>query len=293
MWAQIVGKVKLELTPFLNEWWNVTFAVTARGLSTGLIPFGQRMFQVDFDFVDHRLTLDVSDGRSRSMPLVARSVAEFYDEFMAMLESLGIQVTITTHPVEVDNQIPFDEDRVHADYDPVFVNRCWRILLGVTRLLERYRTPFVGKSSPVHFWWGSFDLATARFSGRPAPPREWPTRWMALGAEQEQALAGFWPGNERLAEPAFVAYTYPEPPGCRTAAIQPDAAYFHPELAEFILPYERVRLAADPDQLILDFYRSTYELGVTLAGWDRQALERPDPRQSVGYGRPSRHRAAG
>ena len=292
MWAQIVGKVKLELTPFLNEWWNVTFAVTARGLSTGLIPFGQRMFQVDFDFVDHRLTLDVSDGRSRSMPLVARSVAEFYDEFMAMLESLGIQVTITTHPVEVDNQIPFDEDRVHADYDPVFVNRCWRILLGVTRLLERYRTPFVGKSSPVHFWWGSFDLATARFSGRPAPPREWPTRWMALGAEQEQALAGFWPGNERLAEPAFVAYTYPEPPGCRTAAIQPDAAYFHPELAEFILPYEKVRLAPDPDRLILDFYRSTYEIGATLAGWDRQALERPDPRPSVGYGRPSRPRAA-
>jgi hypothetical protein len=276
MWAQIVGKVKLELTPFLNEWWNVTFAVTARGLTTATIPFGQRMFQVEFDFIDHRLTVHVSDGNSRSMPLVPRSVADFYVEFMAMLESLGIQVNINTHPVEVDDGIPFETDRVHADYDPLYVNRCWRILLGVSRLLERYRTPFVGKSSPVQFFWGSFDLATTRFSGRPAPPRDWPARWMALGADHEQALAGFWPGNDRLPEPAFVAYTYPEPPGCRTARIFPEAAFFHPELAEFILPYENVRLADDPDQVILDFYRSTYEIGATLAGWDRPALERAD-----------------
>ncbi len=279
MWAQIVGKVKLELTPFLTNWWNVTFAVTARGLTSGMIPCGQRMFQADFDFVAHRLTVVVSDGRSRSMPLAPRSVAAFYQEFMDVLESLGIRVKITTHPVEVNDGIPFEEDKVHADYAPLSVNRWWRILLGVTRLLERYRTPFIGKSSPVQFWWGSFDLATTRFSGRPAPPRQWPARWMALGAESEQALAGFWPGNERLPEPAFVAYTYPEPPGCRTAVIQPDAAYFHPELAEFILPYENVRLAEDPDQLILDFYRSTYDVGATLAGWDRQELERPDPTQ--------------
>jgi Family of unknown function (DUF5996) len=281
MWTQIVGKVKLELTPFLNEWWNVTFAVTARGLTTSLIPFGQRLFQVDFDFIDHRLAIHVSDGNSRSMPLVARSVADFFQEFMANLDSLAIQVKINPHPVEVDSGILFAEDRVHTDYDAVYVRRWWRILLGVTRVLERYRTPFVGKSSPVHFWWGSFDLATTRYSGRPAPPREWPARWMAIGAEQEQAQAGFWPGNDRLPEPAFVAYMYPEPPGCRTAAIQPDAAYFHPELAEFVLPYERVRLAADPDQLILDFYRSTYEVGATLAGWDRPALERPDPTRST------------
>ena len=286
MWMQIVGKVKLELTPFLNEWWNVAFAVTARGLTTSTIPLGQRMFQVDFDFIDHRLAIHVSDGSSRSMPLVVRSVADFYAEFMASLASLGIQVKINTHPVEVDDGIPFEEDREHADYDPLYVTSWWHILLGVTRVLERYRTPFVGKSSPVQFWWGSFDLATARFSGRPAPRRAWPARWMALGADHEQALAGFWPGNNKLPEPAFVAYMYPEPPGCRTASISPDAAFFHPELAEFILPYEKVRLAANPDQLILDFYRSTYEVGATLAGWDRAALERADPQRlgDDGYG---------
>jgi hypothetical protein len=277
MWTQIVGKVKLELTPFLNQWWNVTFAVTARGLTTSTIPFGQRMFQVDFDFIDHRLAIHVSDGRSRCMPLLACSVADFYVEFMSSLESLGIQVKINTHPMEVDNGIPFADDQVHAAYDPAYVNRWWRIMLGVSRLLERYRTPFVGKSSPVQFWWGSFDLATTRFSGRPAPPREWPTRWMALGADQEQNLAGFWPGNDKLPEPAFVAYTYPEPPGCRIAPIRPDAAFFHPELAEFVLPYEKVRQEPDPDQLILDFFRSTYEIGANLAGWDRAALERTPP----------------
>jgi hypothetical protein len=276
MWLQIVGKVKLELTPFLNEWWNVTFAVTARGLTTSTIPYGQRMVQVEFDFIEHRLTIHHSGGASRTMPLQPRSVADFFHEFMSMLQSLGIQVKINPHPVEVENHIPFDEDGVHADYDPLYVNRCWRVLLGLTRLLERYRSPFVGKSSPVQFWWGSFDLATTRFSGRPAPPRDWPARWMAIGAQFEQALAGFWPGNERLPEPAFVAYTYPEPPGCRTAAIQPDGAYFHPELAEFVLPYEKVRQQPDPDQVILDFYRSTYEIGATLAGWDRAALERSD-----------------
>jgi Family of unknown function (DUF5996) len=283
MWTQIVGKVKLELTPFLNQWWNVTFAVTARGLTTSTIPVGQRIFQVDFDFIDHRLAIHVSDGSSRSLPLVACSVADFYREFTSVLESLGIQVKINTHPVEVDNGIRFQDDEVHASYDPLYVTRWWRILLGISRLLERYRSPFVGKSSPVQFWWGSFDLATTRFSGRPAPPRAWPARWMALGADQEQALAGFWPGNDKLPEPAFVAYTYPEPPGCRTAAIYPDAAFFHPELAEFILPYDKVCLAVNPDQMILDFYRSTYEIGATLAGWDRAALERSDSGQSVDY----------
>jgi hypothetical protein len=276
MWTQVVGKVKLALSPFLNEWWNIGFVVTARGLTTSPIPSGQRVFQVDFDFIDHHLAIHVSDGTSRSMPLVARSVAEFFGEFMANLAALGIHVKINTHPVEVDDGIPFEEDRTNHAYDPVYVSRWWRILVGVSRLLERYRTPFVGKSSPVLFFWGSFDLATTRFSGRPAPPRAWPTRWMALGADQEQALAGFWPGNDRLPEPAFVAYTYPEPPGCRTAAIVPDAAFFHPDLAEFVLPYENVRRSTNPDQLILDFYRSTYELGATLAGWDRAALERPD-----------------
>jgi hypothetical protein len=281
MWMQILGKVKLACTPFLNDWWNVAFALTARGVTTSIIPYGQRTFEVSLDFIDHRLAIHVSDGRSMRMSLVARSVADFYHEFMSNLESLGIRVTINPHPVEVDDGIPFAEDREHAEYDAPYATRWWRILLEVNRLLERHRTPFIGKSSPVQFWWGSFDLATTRYSGRPAPAREWPARWMAMAAQQEQALAGFWPGNDRLPEPAFVAYTYPEPPGCRTAAIQPDAAYFHPELAEFILPYEKVRHAADPDQVILDFYRSTYEIGAMLAGWDRSVLERADPLQSV------------
>jgi len=221
------------------------------------------------------------------MALTARTVADFYQEFMAHLDSLDIQASINTHPVEVDNGIPFEADNLHASYDPVVVNRWWRILVGVSRAMERYRTGFVGKSSPVHFFWGSFDLATTRYSGRPAPAREWPTRWMALAAQREQALAGFWPGNERLPEAAFVAYTYPEPAGCRTAAIQPDAAYFHPELAEFILPYDRLRVAPDPDQLILDFYQSTYKIGATLAGWDRATLEASDAIESVSAGGPA------
>ncbi|MBV9893085.1 MAG: hypothetical protein JO020_02835 [Chloroflexi bacterium] len=277
MWTQIVGKVKLELTPFLNDWWNVTLRPTARGLSTSLIPTDTRAFEVNFDFVKHQLLIDVTDGTSRSMLLTARSVADFYQEFTSHLKALGIQVRINTQPMEVDDGIRFEQDHLHADYDPEYVNRWWRILVGVSRALERYRTTFVGKSSPPQFWWGSFDLSSNRYSGKPAPAREWPARWMALAAQDEQALAGFWPGNERVPEPAFVAYFAPEPPGCRTAPIQPDAAYFHPELAEFVLPYTRAREAPDPEQLILDFYQSTYDVNATLAGWDRASLERADP----------------
>jgi Family of unknown function (DUF5996) len=185
MWTQIVGKLKLELSPFLNEWWQVAFTVTARGLTTSTIPFGHRVFQVDFDFIDHRLDIRVSDGGARSLPLLPRSVADFYEEFMAALGQLGIGVQITTNPVEVENTTPFDQDQVHASYDADSVTRYWRILLQTDRLLQSYRSPFVGKSSPVLFWWGTFDLAETRFSGRPAPKREWLARWMALGAGQE------------------------------------------------------------------------------------------------------------
>ncbi|MFL5804335.1 MAG: DUF5996 family protein [Roseiflexaceae bacterium] len=274
MWTQIVGKVKLALAPFLNEWWNVALTVTPRGLTTATIPFGQRVFVVNFDFIDHQLTIQVSDGTSKSMPLIPRSVADFYQEFMAALRALGIEVRINTQPVEVDNLIPFDEDHVHAAYDPTFVTRFWRILVQVDRLLQQYRTPFVGKSSPVLFWWGSFDLAATRFSGRPAPARDWPARWMALAGEQEQASVGFWPGGGKLQTPAFFAYTSPEPPGCREAAIQPDPAFFHPDLSEFILLYDDVRGAAASEQLIMDFFESSYAIGATLGGWDRAALER-------------------
>jgi hypothetical protein len=286
MWTQIVGKVKLELAPFLNEWWEIGFSVTSQGLTTSTIPFGQRVFQVDFDFLDHRLHIRVDDGASRSLLLYPRSVAEFYREFMAALESLGIQTQITTRPVEVDHTIPFDQDHVHASYQPEYVTRWWRILLQLDRILQAYRTPFVGKSSPVLFYWGSFDLAETRFSGRPAPERKWPTRWMALAEDQEAHAVGFWPGSGRLHEPAFFAYTYPEPPGCREAAIEPDAAYYHPDLSEFILPYEQVRKVASPDQIILDFFRSAYEVGARLAGWDRTALEQPDPLARKRRGQP-------
>jgi hypothetical protein len=277
MWTQIVGKVKLELVPFLNEWWQVAFTVTARGLTTSTIPFGHHVFQVDFDLIDHRLDIDLSDGTSRTIALEPRSVADFYRTFMAALEELGIHVQITTNPVEVENTIPFDQDTVHNSYDPEYVTRWWRILLQVDRLLQRYRTPFVGKSSPVLFWWGTFDLSETRFSGRPAPEKEWPARWMTLGADQEHASAGFWPGSGKVQAPAFFAYTYPEPPGCREAAIQPESAFYHLDVSEFILPYEEVRRSPSPGQMILDFFQTTFEVGATLAGWDRAALERPDP----------------
>jgi len=277
MWTQIVGKVKLELNPFLNQWWEVAFFVTARGLTTSTIPFGPRVFEVNFDFVDHRLDIHVADGTSASLSLSPRSVAAFYKEFMGALDSLGIRVEITTSPQEVENTIPFDQDDVHASYDAEYVNRFWRILVQTERLLQQYRTPFVGKSSPILFWWGSFDLSEFRYSGRKAPEREWPKRWMALGAGEEQSGAGFWPGNEKVPEPAFFAYTYPESPGCRVARIQPAAAFFQPDVAEFVLPYEKTRQAEDPDQVIMDFFTSTYEAGATLAGWKRADLEQPDP----------------
>lgn len=280
MWTQIVGKTKLELSPFLNEWWNIAFTVTARGMTTRTIPgpegAAHRVFQMDFNFLDHRLDILVGDGSSRSILLHPRSVADFYHEFMSALSELGIAVQITTMPVEVENPIPFDQDQVHASYDPDSVTRWWRILLQVDRVIQAFRTPFVGKSSPSLFYWGTFDLAEQRFSGRPAPKREWPTRWMALGADQELHEIGFWPGSEKHLEPAFYSFTSPEPAGCRVEPIQPDAAYYHLELSEFILPYEAVRTAAAPDQMLLEFFRSTYEVGATLAGWDRAALERPE-----------------
>ena len=277
MWTQIVGKVKLELVPFLNEWWNVGFFLTARGMTTSTIAFGRRIFQIDFDFLDHRVDILVNDGRSRSLRLFPRSVADFYHEFMAALDSLQIQLKITTSPQEVENTIPFDDDQVHASYDPDAVSRWWQIVLQTDRILQKYRTPFVGKSSPVLFWWGSFDLSETRFSGRAAPERAWPTRWMALGGDQEQSIAGFWPGSKAVREPAFFAYTYPEPPGCREATVRPDAAIYHPDVSEFVLLYEAVRQSSSPEKMILDFFQSTYEVGATLGGWDRGALERPDP----------------
>ncbi len=275
MWTQVVGKVKLELSPFLNHWWNVAFTVTSRGLTTGTIADGTRVFQIDFDFIDHRLNIDVNDGSRQSLTLQPRSVADFYRLVMEALSKLEINVRINTAPQEVDDGIAFEKDTVHKSYDTEYVNRWWRILVQCDRLLQRYRSSFVGKSSPVLFWWGSFDLSESRFSGRAVPKREhYPARWMALGDGHEYANAGFWPGSGKFLAPAFFAYTYPEPPGCREAPIQPEPAGFHPDVSEFILPYDRVRESPDPDKMIMDFFQSTYDVGATLAGWDRASLER-------------------
>ncbi len=286
MWTQIVGKVKLELSPFLNEWWQVAFAVTARGLTTSTIPWGNEVFEVNFDFIDHTLRVLTSGGAVKVVPLIPRPVADFYHEFMTTLHALGIDVNINPHPMEVSNGIRFDQDQVHASYDADPVHRWWRILVQVERVLEKYRSSFIGKSSPIQFWWGSFDLSETRFSGRPAPQREWPkgSRWMRLAGDQEQAESGFWPGSGTIHEPAFYAYTYPEPPGFRSMPVRPDPAFCDPDLGEFILRYEDVRRAAAPEQMILDFFESSYEVGATLAHWDRAVLERRAPQNHSGGG---------
>ena len=282
LWTQVVGKVKLELTPFLNEWWNVAFGVTPRGLTTGPIPAGGGAFAVDFDFVDHALLVRVSDGSSAVLALIPRSVADFYAEFLAALRALGIEVAIDPRPVELPDPIPFDVDHEHASYDPEPVQRWWRIVVQTEQALQRFRSPFVGKSSPVHFFWGSFDLAATRFSGRPAVPPAGTPRFLRLAETQENFSCGFWPGNATmtglaLGEPAFYAYAYPAPPGFETASVRPAAAAYDPSFGEFLLRYEDARRAAAPEQAILGFFRSVYEAAATLGEWDRLALEHTPP----------------
>jgi hypothetical protein len=274
MWSQIVGKVKLALAPFLNEWWEVAFLVTARGLTTSAIPFKDRSFQVNFDFIDHELSIVLDDGNSRTIPLVPQSVADFYNKFMNHLISLGIRVRINTKPVEVENTIPFERDSAHASYDPEFANCFWRILVQADKVFQKYRSPFFGKSSPVHFFWGSFDLAETRFSGRLAPKPQTADRIMRVAMDEEQIAVGFWPGNDQIKTPAFYAYAYPEPPGYKTAELKPGNAYYDKTLGEFLLNYENVRTSAFPERLILDFLQSNYEAGATLGKWDRKVLER-------------------
>jgi hypothetical protein len=279
--TQIAGKVKLALTPFLNEWWNVALHVTPRGLSTGPIPSGAQSFAIDFDFFAHAVVVQTTGGEVATIPLGPRPVAEFYAELMAALRRLGIPVTISPVPSEIPNPIPFSEDRVHAAYDPGYVQRWLRILASTERLLQRFRTPFAGKSSPVNFFWGSFDLCHTRFSGRPAePPASWP-RFMQLAERQENFACGFWPGNitasgVAFGEPAFYAYVYPAPAGIDQARIFPDAAGYNPALGEFVLRYEHARRAPDPDATILAFFQSCYEAATTLAGWDHDSLEQRD-----------------
>lgn len=283
-WLQIVGKVKLALSPFLNEWWNVALVVTARGLATGPIPYRHGAFDIELDFISHTLSIRAADGRVKAIPLLSRSVADFHREFFAALEALEIEVAITPVPVEiVDGAIPFAEDRTHASYDADAVHRWWRILLCTDTVLQRYRTGFTGKSSPIMFFWGSFDLTAVRFSGQPASLPENAPRFMRLAEDEENFACGFWPGNANhagltLGEPAFYAYNFPEPPGFAEASIRPDAAAFNPDLGQFILPYDAVRQAADPDAELLTFFRETYDAAASLAGWDREALDRSEMR---------------
>ena len=277
MWTQIVGKVKLELCPYLNEWWEVALHPTARGLTTLPMPTERGALEMSFDFVDHNLRLNTTAGAVKAMPLIPRSVADFYHELMAALRALGVEVTINTLPDEVEHPIPCDQDHVHASYDPEYATRWWRILIRASKVFARYRSPFVGKSSPVQFFWGSFDLSETRFSGRPAEPPKGANHITRLAEDQENIAAGFWPGGGKVDGPAFYAYTYPEPAGFKTARVKPSSAYYNADLGEFILMYDDMRQADSPEETLLAFLQSTYEAGANLAHWDRQRLERPVP----------------
>jgi hypothetical protein len=277
MWTQIVGKVRMATTPMVNHWWNVTLYVSPRGLTTSPMPHGDRTFQIDFDFEDHRLDIDTADGERRSMKLEPRSVADFYNELMAQLDELGLSTPIWTMPVEVEGAIPFDEDDEHASYDAQAANRFWRVLVQSDRVLHKFRAGFVGKVSPVHFFWGGFDLAVTRFSGRGAPahtlqPPHCGPHVMREAYSHEVSSAGYWPAAGG-AEGAFYSYAYPVPDGFADASVGPAPASFNEELGEFVLPYERVRAADDPDAMLLEFLQTTYATAADTARWDRPALE--------------------
>jgi hypothetical protein len=277
-WTQIVGKIRLVQTPLINHWWNVTLYVTSRGLTTSPIPYEGRIFEIEFDFIDHNLLINSSDGSSKTVRLYSRSVAEFYEETMAALRSLDIAVTIWTIPVEVEERTPFEQDHIHAVYDPEYAHRVWAILLQTGRVFTEFRSRFLGKVSPVHFFWGAFDLAVTRFSGRPAPQHPGAPnvgRFVAVEAySHEVSSCGFWPGGGPVGMPAFYAYGYPEPEGFKEYPIKPKEAFYHEQMREFLLPYEVVRTAKAPDQVLLTFLQSTYEATATLNRWDRTALER-------------------
>jgi hypothetical protein len=282
MWTQVVGKVRLALSPWINHSWHVTFYLTARGLTTSPIPFSARVFQIDFDFIDHVLRIQANDGREKAISLAPKSVATFYGEVMRALRELDISVQINTTPNEVDPAIPFEQNEKNSAYDPEYANRFWRVLLQSDRVFKEFRSDFCGKCSPVHFFWGSFDLAVTRFSGRSAPthPGGVPHLPDAVAREaysQEVSSLGFWPGNEMMLEPIYYSYAYPAPEGFSDAKVQPAAARFNATLKEFVLPYEAVRQAAAPDQALLDFARSTYDAAATLGNWDQAALVEVKP----------------
>ena len=278
LWTQIVGKIRLVRSPWLNHSWHVALYVTARGLTTSPIPDGRRSFQIDFDFIAHDLRISTSDGGQRRFALAGQSVASFYKAVMAALGELGVDVAIDETPNELPEPVKFSQDTSHASYDPNAVGRLFQILVNADRLFKQFRTGFLGKASPVHFFWGSFDLAVTRFSGRRAPrhPGGVPNLPDAVACEaysHEECSAGFWPGSGAVDYPAFYSYAYPEPPGYRATRIRPDAALFSEALGEFILPYDAVRTAADPDQALLEFLQSSYEAAANCAKWDHESLE--------------------
>jgi hypothetical protein len=280
MWTQIVGKVRLTCTPWTNHSWHVPLYLTARGLTTSTMPHGTRLFQIDFDFLGRQLFIETSDGGKGTMKLEPRSVASFYEELMAKLEELYVGVKIFTTPNEVPDPIPFEEDREHDSFDAEYAERFWRVLLQTDRVLKAFRAGFLGKNSPVHFFWGSCDLAVTRFSGRPAPPHpggipglpDWVTR---EAYSHEVSSAGFWPGGAVSPTPIFYAYAYPTPDGFAEARVEPSGAFFSEEMGEFMLPYDEVRGSPDPDAQLMAFLESTYQAAADLAGWDRSSLETP------------------
>jgi hypothetical protein len=289
-WTQIVGKIRLASTPWINHSWHVTLYLTSRGLTTSPMPHGRGAFSIDFDFIDHVVLVESSDGRRSSLALRSESVADFHDRLFEALEELDLRVSIHGRPNELEDATPFREDRQHASYDPEYARRFWQILSSTSRVLTGFRAEFTGKSSPVHFFWGSFDLAVSRFSGRAAPPHPGGIpnlpNWVAREAySHEVASAGFWPGGGAHPFPFFYSYVYPEPEGYSSRAITPPDAFYSSELREYVLPYDAVRQSATPETVLRDFLRSTYEAAADLGEWDRAALERDlDPR-ATGAGR--------
>ena len=282
MWTQIVGKIRLAQTPWINHSWHVTLYVTARGLTTSPIPHGGSMFEINFDFVDHHLRIDSSEGGQRAIELRPRSVADFYLAVMSALTELELPVSINTMPNEIQDPIPLDRDEEHRSYDAEYANRFWRVLVQADRVFKDFRSDFCGKCSPVHFFWGSFDLAVTRFSGRAAPPHpggipHLPDAITREAYSQEVSSLGFWPGGGPVPMPVFYSYAYPEPTGFAQARVRPDAASYNAQLREFILPYDAVRRGDSPDDVLLDFARSTYDAASSLARWDRDALKEIRP----------------
>jgi Family of unknown function (DUF5996) len=282
MWTQVVGKVRLKLCPLVNHWWNVAFYLTARGMTTSAMPYSREgktgtvsgTIEVRFDFIDHKLLLETSEGRAAAVALKPQSVAEFYKEFMAALSDLGVTVKIWTTPCEIPDPIPFEKDQVHAAYDPSAMHKFWRVLAWVDQVLKEFRAGFLGKASPVHFFWGSFDLAVTRFSGRRAPERPGADSMTREAYSHEVSSAGFWPGGGEIAGPAFYSYAAPEPLGFAERKVRPQAAFYHPQLKEFLLMYDDVRTAESPKAALLEFLQSTYDAAADAGKWDRKALER-------------------